>query len=108
MKRWLAAACALALTSCGSFMGTVPGVPSRETVGVGVHDPAGAAADKPSADVAEKLDWKTNQLCTRGYTISKEEAVPAENGGKIADRLVTCQPYGFSVLGVSFAGLVPF
>jgi hypothetical protein len=109
MTRWLSLAGALALAACGTFTGQVPGDPSREAMGFSVHDPAGAAGDTtPTPDIGHKLDWKVSQICTRGATTLAEAREPAENDGRLVDRMVHCQPYGFSVLGVNFAGLVPF
>jgi len=109
MKRWFWLAGALMLASCGTFTGQVRGVPSREAVGFLAHDPAGAAADAhPTPEVDQQLSWETSQICTLGATTIEEERLPAENDGKLVDRLVRCKPYGFNMLGISFAGLVPF
>jgi len=110
MTRWICAAgAALLLASCGTFTGQVKGDPSREAVGFLAHDPAGAAAPAaPTPATDRQLDWQVSQICTRGATTLEEEPVPAENDARLVDRLVRCKPYGFSMLGISFAGLVPF
>jgi hypothetical protein len=109
MTRWLWLAGALALASCGTFTGQVPGDPSRDAMGFSAHDPAGAAGDAaPTADVDQELDWKVSQICTLGSTTLNETREPAENDGRLVDRMVRCRPYGFNMLGINFAGLVPF
>ncbi|HUK58009.1 MAG TPA: hypothetical protein VLV50_02170 [Stellaceae bacterium] len=109
MTRWVWLASALALTSCGTFTGQVQGDPNREQLGFSAHDPAGAAGDgAPAPAVDQKLDWKMSQICTRGAVTLSETREPAENDGRLVDRTVRCQPYGFSVLGIPLAGVVPF
>ena len=63
---------------------------------------------RPPPMFDRKLDWKTSQLCTLGAKTLSEDRVAAENNGALVSRDVICRPYGFSVLGVSFAGLAPF
>jgi hypothetical protein len=107
MKSWICVAAAALVASCGTFTGMTPSNPPREVVGFVVHDPApNGAAPGPAAE--QKLDWETAQTCTHGVVAVTETEEPAENDAKLADRLARCRPYGFSMLGVSFAGLVPF
>ena len=107
MKPWLSVAAAALVASCGTFTGMAPSNPPREVVGFVVHDPApNGAAPGPAAE--QTLQWETSQTCTLGVVAVKETEEPAENGAKHADRLARCRPYGFSMLGVSFAGLAPF
>jgi hypothetical protein len=109
MTRWVWLAAALGLASCGTFTGQVPTDPSREAMGFSVHDPAGAAGDAaPTPDVDKKLDYKVSQICTLGSTVVSETREPAESDGRLVDRMVQCKPYGFNMLGINFAGLVPF
>ncbi|HXQ53219.1 MAG TPA: hypothetical protein VN802_19165 [Stellaceae bacterium] len=109
MGKWIwAAGLAGLVSACGSFTGTIPTVPSRDAVGVTAHQPSTGEAATVAPDVARKLDWKTSQICTLGSQTIAEAVVPGENDNQFVDRQFYCAPYGFSVLGVSFAGLVPF
>jgi len=107
LKAIWAAGLAALLSACGSFTGTIPNVPSRDAVGVTVHQ-QGADSTTVSPDAQRKLDWKVSQICTLGSQPLGDTLLPAENNQQMVDRQLYCAPYGFNMLGVSFAGLIPF
>jgi hypothetical protein len=110
MGRWLlGAALAGLLAGCGTFTGTVATDPSRTLFGVEVSQPAPPPGDAAAqADAAKTLQWKVSQICTTGYGPVHEDVEPAESDHQIVDWQLRCSPYCFSLLGVNFAGLVPF
>jgi hypothetical protein len=110
MGRWIVAVCAAGLLqACGTFSGTVSGDPGREIVGVMAHQPdqGDAAAPAPSPAADRKLDWQQSQLCSLGAMPVREDVEPGDADQQLVDRLVRCQPYEFSIFGVSLAGIVP-
>jgi hypothetical protein len=112
MGRWIVMVCAVGLLqACGSFDGTLPAVPGRETFGVSTHQPNLDQSDNatPAASQAaeHKLDWEASQLCTLGTVPVREDVEPGEAGMQLPDRLVRCQPYEFSMFGYSLAHIVP-
>jgi hypothetical protein len=103
MGRWMVAICAAGLLqACGTIDGNVAGNPSREAIGVAIHQPNQADSATPAATPAaeRKLDWEQSQLCTLGATRLSQDVEPGEAEQQIVDRQLRCTPYQFSVFGV--------
>ncbi|MGH6976718.1 MAG: hypothetical protein ACREED_06805 [Stellaceae bacterium] len=86
MQPWLVMALATFVVGCVP----VDRDPARDVIGVS------AANNKVADDAAaqELLAWKASQICTvPGYDVQKKDVEPAENGERIADWQLRCQPY---------------
>lgn len=66
--------------------------PARNEFGVSTARPDGGTAAPSAAEVA-KLDWKANQVCTRGYVQTKQDLDPAEADQQIVDMNLRCDHY---------------
>src|SRR5665213_3106675 len=95
------------VAGCGSFNGTVRGDPSRDGLGVSMHQPSEGEAVAVDPAVARTLDWKARQLCTLGYRPTTSDIVPAEGDKEVVDQKFRCNDYSLSVLGVQLGGIVP-
>ena len=103
----LSAGLAALVAGCGTFNGTVPGDPSRDGLGVSMHQPSEGEAVAVDPAVARTLDWKARQLCTLGYRPTASDIVAAESDKEIVDQKFQCNDYSLSVLGVQLGGVVP-
>ena len=86
MRTWLIVALAALVAGCVP----VDREPARDVIGVS------AATGKSADDAAAQklLAWKASQICTvPGYDLQKKDIEPAENGARIADWQLRCQPY---------------
>jgi hypothetical protein len=71
---------------------TIPDDPSRTEFGVSTARPdAGTAA--PQDQEMARVDWKANQICTRGYTATTTEVEPAGSGQQLVDMKLRCGHY---------------
>jgi hypothetical protein len=95
------------VAGCGSFDGTVRGDPSRDVVGVSMHQPSEGAGVAVDPAVARTLDWKASQLCTLGYQPTAQDVAPAEGDKEFVDQKFRCNDYALSILGVRLGGVVP-
>jgi hypothetical protein len=102
-----AAGLAGVLAACSTFAGSVPGDPSRDVLGVAVHQPSPGEGGAVQPAAARAVDWKLSQICTTGHEPVQQEAEPAEGDKQLVDWQTRCSPYRFSVLGVPLAGIVP-
>ena len=71
---------------------SIPDNPGRTEFGVSTARPdAGAAA--PQDKEMARLDWKANQICTRGYAPTKTELETADAGQQLIDMKLRCGHY---------------
>jgi hypothetical protein len=111
MGRGIASAAALLmLAGCGSFIGRVPPDNNRLVLGVTADEPRGESDAAPPVlpAAAATLAYKESQICTRGFEPLRQDVEPAQQGRAMVDWQFRCKPYDFSLLGLDFAGLVPF
>ena len=106
-KAILAAGLAGLLAACSTFAGTVPGDPSRDTLGVAVHQPSQGDGGAVIPPAARALDWKLGQLCPRGHEPVTQDLESAERDEQMVDWRTRCSPYRLSILGLPLAGIVP-
>jgi hypothetical protein len=107
MRILLMAASLAGLSACGTFTGTVPTDPSRTVLGVVAHQAGAADSTAVAPDTVQKLEWKTAQLCTRGYEPAEQDVVSAEQDEQLVSWDLRCRPYVLSVFGVPLGGLAP-
>jgi hypothetical protein len=107
MRALLMAASLAGLSACGTFSGSVPADPGRTVLGVVAHQPGSPDSAAVAPATVQKLEWKTAQLCTQGYTPAEQDVAPAELDEQLVSWDLRCRPYVLSVFGVSLGGLVP-
>ena len=71
---------------------SIPDAPERTEFGVSTaRADAGSAA--PQDQEIARLDWKANQICTRGYSATKTEVEPTGTGQQLVDMKLRCGHY---------------
>jgi hypothetical protein len=82
--------------------------PARDEFGVSTARPDGGTAAPSDTEVA-KLDWKANQICTRGYAQTNQDLEPAEANQQVVDMKLRCGHYNrldFDYIHLNWANLL--
>jgi hypothetical protein len=91
MRSWLLFAVA------GLTAGCTVAPPDRLVLGVSGDRPAGASNEAADAGMRKFLDWKANEICTRGYETVSVDTLAAEQDQQIVDEELRCRPYHLSL-----------
>jgi len=109
MGRWLVAAVlAGSLGACGSFSPTGATDPARTIIGVSAPQLRDGDSTAPQPAAIDMVQWKADQICTRGVARIQEDVEPAEADKQLVDWKLRCRPYRLSLFGAAGGTWWPF